>query len=234
VKLGGAIIASSPNTIFKKLIILIGLVVILMIGGRALLNRLMPRDGETLGDKIRYIPIGDHLHTEVYTFIKDFLLAARSWTPDEKRRLISEERKILSSDEVNKPYTATTVEGEMSGLLRLLCTSNANCLSLTLYQRDGVEVARGETPRYHPKLPTSKEDKIEWGKNEINLGTLGLEPLTKLGLTSSTDGHGKTVHELIELIYDNKGHHSAYLAKNTTHPPETPHEIIGYVRYCFQ
>ncbi|WP_010300180.1 carboxylic ester hydrolase [Candidatus Odyssella thessalonicensis] len=183
--------------------------------------------------KMQQIPVGDQSHTEVYNFIKDFLLKQKKWSASEIQNLIDTERRQIASSEPFKSYTDTTSEGEMSGLLRILCRSNKSCRCLTLYQRDGVEVAHGDASvaNASPFLLQLKHTLDEWIKDEINLGTLGLTPTTRLGRTARIDTSGNELQEVIQAIYYNKERDYAYLATKVT---TTQDQIIGYVRYIFQ
>lgn len=165
-------------------------------------------------------PIGDNIHTEVYTFIKDALLKEKSYSPEKVLRMIDQERQNAESHSTDKPFVAEIYEGEISSLLRILCRDSSKCHQITLYQRNGVGIADSG-----PKTELKFKEKQD---PALNFGFLGLNLTKTLGVKTLIGNDGGTYHEIIKAICYDKSHNYAYLS---TDLPPKDHQLIGYIRY---
>lgn len=165
-------------------------------------------------------PIGDNIHSEVYTFIMDELLKEKSYSPEEVSRMIDQERQRMESHSTDKPFVAEIYEGEISSLLRILCRDYSKCHQITLYQRNGVGIA-DSGPMTELKFK-EKQD------SALNFGFLGLNLTGIVGVKTFIGNDGGTYHEIIKAIYYDKGNNYAYLS---TDLPPNDHQLIGYIRY---
>lgn len=85
-------------------------------------------------------PIGDNLHIPVYDFVLRELREHENIPSAEIENIRKEEQQPIPG---NKPYTATVIESSFSHLLSTLCKGTPGCLSIGIYQKEGLLIGHG-------------------------------------------------------------------------------------------
>ncbi len=167
-------------------------------------------------------PIGDGMYTDVYTFILQDLLNAKSWSLKDAKNLRENEIKNQGNPDL-KPLIADIYEGETSGLLRMLCKTENHCDQITLYQKDGVGIAT-----------TGMMENIKF-KTDRNIdfivGVLSAFTREKLGTYTYQAENGAIYKEKLKAIYQSADKRYAYPGFKKKNPDD---KLIGYVSYLTQ
>jgi hypothetical protein len=172
-------------------------------------------------------PIGDEVHTEVYSFIKDYLLGSKKTHNISK--LVQSEIEILQTKEPLKPRRAEIVENEMSHVLTDLCRARPWCYQITIYSSDGVSIASSDY-----------KDDAQFNENNIyeKLGFLypnaelriRTERLTRENQDHNKFGRSTQYFKIVRAIYYEKNRDYAYfLPQKAKGDP-----IIGYISYIIR
>jgi hypothetical protein len=172
-------------------------------------------------------PIGDGINTEVYSFIKDYLLQHQE-TRD-VHKLVQSEIEILQSGDSLKPHLANVAETEMSHLLNDLCDARQWCYQITIYSRDGVSIASSDY-----------KNSIQFSANNIyeKIGFLYPNPkhlVRTESLNRETRGHDKSeesakyVKIVRPIYYDKNGDYAYFLSKKADGD-----QRIGYISYIIR
>ena len=167
--------------------------------------------------------IGDGVNVEVYSFIKDFLLKEPKLSKTKTEKLEQSEHDKMADDD-HKHLSATICEGEIPGLLFLLCERKNWCENITLYQTNGIAIAssgfRNDEINSFNFASSRPED--------LKLGILNLETTTPPKMVSYQDEKGDQVTEYLKNIYYNKHDDYAYVDNS---PRDHADKMIGYISY---
>jgi hypothetical protein len=180
-----------------------------------------------ISEKFMPSPIGDEVHTEVYSFIKDYLL--RCQRTHNISKLVQSEIEILRTKEPLKPRWAEILETEISHVLTDLCRSHPWCYQITIYSSEGVSIASSEC-----------RDGAQFNENNIyeKLGFLypnaehriRTERLTRENQDHDKFGRRAQYFKIVHAIYYEKNRDYAYfLPQKTNRNP-----IIGYISYIIR
>lgn len=189
-------------------------------------NTPSPASGYNAKKIIFRSPIGDGIHTDVYFFITDSLLKEKHLSRKKLRSILAGERKIhahnksCAQEEILKPRSATVREGELASILAILRDHYSGYEELTLYQKQGLELASSG------------------GKNNINfidnldedyqLGYLGENPADWVGIRKITSIQGEKYYHVVQFINYNPKQKFSYLSFSS---PQKGHQVLGYLSY---
>jgi hypothetical protein len=168
-------------------------------------------------------PIGDNLHTEVYTFIKSALLASKPWSQADIQQLRDNEIKF-KEDKSYKPFIADIYEGELATLLRILRNAT-KCNHITLYQKDGVGIATTGS-EYYPDYSVLMSPR----KVDFEIGILSPDTMKEPKLYTYETHDSGVCYEFLKAIYYHKDRNSEYAYIDPS-KRQTGDELIGYVSY---
>lgn len=167
--------------------------------------------------------IGDGVNVEVYSFIKDFLLKEPKLSKTKTDQLEKKEHEKMVDDD-HKPLSALICEGEVPGLLFLLCERKNWCENITIYQINGVAVAssgfRNESTTSFNFASARPED--------LKLGIINLSNATPPKMVSYQNEKDEQVTEYLKTIYYNKHEDYAYIDNS---PRDTSDKMMGYISY---
>lgn len=164
-------------------------------------------------------PIGDNIHTEVYAFIQQDLINSKSWLEADVAKLREQEIANQHNKDL-KPHIADIYEGELSGLLRILCQVQPHCEEITLYQKNGISIATsGLKNRIKFKTPRNID---------FMIGVLEAKTIQGFKVYDLQANNNQLYHEYLFAIYKNKKNNYAYLGTKNKTPDDA---LIGYVSY---
>lgn len=172
-----------------------------------------------MGLALAQSPIGDNIHTEVYTFIQNDLINAKSWSKDEVAKLRQQEIQNRNNKEL-KPHIADIHEGELGGLLRILCQVQPNCEQITLYQQDGIGIA---TSGFKKNISFKTPRQIDFLVGILSPGIMNEPKVYNLNAKNN-----QKYNEYLYAIYKNEKENYAYLAFKNKLSEDI---LIGFVSY---
>jgi hypothetical protein len=169
-------------------------------------------------------PIGDNLNTSVYDFITHELLKHQEIPTSEILEIAKSEEEYLKNKDL-KPYTADVVETQFSHILVALCKGMPGCLSIDLYQKDGLLIGSGEVDRQD--FPSGIYDKA---KNIIinpskTLAVLEKDPFLNLGIKKIYCKKGFCYYLITWAIYREFAGELSF-----ERPTKQTGQLIGFLR----
>ncbi len=164
-------------------------------------------------------PIGDNIHTEVYTFVQESLIKSKPWSELAVAKLREQEIANQHNKDL-KPHIADIYEGELSSLLKILCQVQPNCEEITLYQKDGIGIATSGL---------KKSIKLKTPRNiDFIVGILSAEIMHEPKVYRLQSKNNQKYNEYLYAIYKNEKEDYAYLAFKSKQPED---KLIGFVSY---
>lgn len=179
------------------------------------------KDGKTFAGS----PIGDNIHTELYSFIENALITSKSWSQKDIQLLRENEIKH-KDDKDYKPFMAEISEGELASLLKILCKVQPSCSTITIYQKDGIGISSTgykNIPIYSVLMTPRKID--------FEIGILSPDTMNEPKVYISKTHDSQIYYEYLKAIFHHKDkdHEYSYVDFLKRNSDDT---LIGYVSYA--
>lgn len=179
-------------------------------------------------------PIGDDIHCDVYSFIKDYLLESQKERKErDTRELVQSEMEnylLIQKDPKKyllKTYLACVVETEFSHILDNLCNAHPWCYQIVIFSRDGVCI--GLSHSKNGVTFKEKDDIYEYLGFLYPNATrrIRTEKLTRIWEKHTKLDNSPKYFRVVRAIYYNESRDYAYFLSKR----KGGDNIIGYVLY---